>query len=212
MQTGPLRKGVNPFQETQALFRPITGCQRRSSAGFMAMMNSPSLPSTAAKYSNSAAAKRHSARLLHAQRASLRLTVGQAVTLQASGFPVHLPDLWLAYARGRSGKAIWSGIRWRYPSASTAAHARAMTPRSQLPPFVGVPERSTARLAGVNRRTLLNLGLRICKIRLGSRPHESSVVSSTAGTGIILSTTSIGPRPTVGWQARFASAVGKGRI
>ena len=106
--------------------------------------------------------------------------------MQASSLPLHLPDLWFGPMQGsRSGKAIWSGIRWRYPSASTAAHARAMTARSQfwsqLPPFVGVPECSTARLAGVNRRrrTLLNLGLRIWKAGwvqalAGSSPASSS--------------------------------------
>ena len=76
--------------------------------------------------------------------ASTTLNEARSTTLQASGLPLHLPDLWFGPMQGgRSGKAIWSGIRWRYPSTSTAAHARAMTARSQfwsqLPPFVGVP-------------------------------------------------------------------------
>jgi hypothetical protein len=150
MQTGPLRKGVNPFQETQALLRPINGCQRRSSAGFMAMINSPSLPSTAAKYSNSAAAQRHSARLLHAQRASFRLTVGQAVTLQAVA---------CAAASRKLATACNASSKFRMSILSTPAKVGALSGealRHDHPPAAGhQPGRTGSPALHPSPRTML---------------------------------------------------------
>jgi hypothetical protein len=114
--------------------------------------------STAEKYSNSAAAQRRSARLFHAQRASVRLTDRQAVTLQASGLPCTCPISGLGPMQGsRSGKAILVGYPLAVPKCQDGGPrtrydcAVSSFGRSCLR-YLASPERSTARLAGVNRR------------------------------------------------------------
>ena len=71
--------------------------------------------------------------------------------------PAPARSLVWAHARRQIRYGHFVGYPLRYPSASTAAHARAMTARSQfwpqLSPFVGVPECSTARSEGVKPKT-----------------------------------------------------------
>ena len=124
-----------------------------------------------------------------------------------------LPDLWFVLRRtsAKSGEAP-DGVPIGGTQMGTPSYGRATAERSQfwsqLSKFVNVCERPIDRFASVNGDLTDHPEPRFADLesRLGFRPHESSVVSSAAGTASS-SRPHQGPRPTVGWQARFASAV-----
>ena len=100
----------------------------------------------------------------------MTLNEARSATLQASGHPLHLPDLWFGPMQGsRSGKAIWSGIRWQ--AVPKCQHGG---PRTRYDCAVSV----LVSVASVCWRPCLRHRWRTKPARLGTRIRSAIVVAA----------------------------------